>query len=126
MHVRSSTTGQPFMDRILAAPSRPLIHAGDLVDLREMTPPARFTWRYYDARAGQRYSLPLIRSGRSVNVNLVAGTATYFGNPFLSLRSWPFWMGVAGYCWMTSFAALIVWRRSERKETRLLALLLLA
>lgn len=125
VHVRSATTAQPFVDRIVAAPLQPLLKPGDLVDLRRMTPQARFTWRSYDARFGQRSSLPLVRNGNATSVDILAGRATYLGNPFFSSSSWPFWIGVAGYLWMTLFAALIAWRRPDSKETRVLALLLL-
>lgn len=126
LHVRSTTTEQPFVDRILTAPAQPSLRSGDLVDLRAMTPQARYVWRSYDATAGRRFALPLIRNGTAMPVEIVAGTATYLGNQFLSAGSWPFWLGIAGYLWMTLFAALIAWRRPDSRETRVLALLLLA
>lgn len=126
LHVRSAATVQPFLDRIVVAPENHALQSGDVVDLRKMTPEDRFTWRYYDARLGTQYAVPVARNGTANAVTLIAGRPTYFGRPFLSLQSWPFWLGVAGYFWMTLFAALIAWRRSESKETRLLALLLLS
>ena len=125
LHVRGTTTAQPFLDRVLEAPAQSGLKSGDLVDLRRLTSQRRYVWRSYDARLGERFPLPLIRNGSSTTVDIVAGKATYFGESFYSPRSWPFWVGVAGYLWMTLFAALIAWRRPDSKETRVLAMLLL-
>jgi hypothetical protein len=126
LRVQSTTTTQPFADRIVYAPAGSSLKSGDVVDLRKLTPQARFVWRSYDARFGQRFALPLMRDGTTTTAEVVAGRATYLGKPFLSAKSWPFWLGVAGYLWMTLFAALIAWRRPDSTETRVLALLLLA
>jgi hypothetical protein len=125
LHVSYIATMQPFLDRIVDAPGHPALHSGDIVDLRKLTPEGRFLWRYYDTRFGNRISLPVIRNGKAIAVDVVAGRATYFGKPFFSLRSWPFWFGVAGYFWMTLFTALVAWRMPDNREARLLALWLL-
>jgi hypothetical protein len=125
LHISYVATTQPFLDRVVAAPGHPALHSGDIVDLRRLRPEGRFLWRYYDTRFGNRISLPVIRHGKAIAVDIVAGRATYFGKPFFSLRSWPFWFGVAGYFWMTLFTALVAWRMPGNREARLLALWLL-
>ncbi|MBV8531033.1 MAG: hypothetical protein JO104_06920 [Candidatus Eremiobacteraeota bacterium] len=124
-HIAIVTTAQPFVDRISRVAAQPALRVGDLVDLRKLSPRQRFVWRYYDARAGERWTLPVIRDGRSFIAGITATKATYFGKPFFSLESWPYWLAVAGYFWMTLFAAVIALRRSQSVEARLLALLLL-
>lgn len=124
-HVRAATTAQPFIDHITTAPAQPAVRVGDLVDLRKLQPAQRFMWRYHDARAGEQLTLPVQRNGKNYSVTIVASKADYFGKPFLSLASWPYWLGVAGSLWMMLFAALIAWRRADSIEARILTLLLL-
>lgn len=123
-HVVAETTSQPFLDRIRRVSAQPALRIGDLVNLRNLTPEQRFIWRYYDARSGERWALPIVHDGRGLTEHIVASKATYFGKPFLSLESWPFWLSIAGYFWMTLFAAVIVVRRWQSVEACLLALLL--
>ncbi|MBV8724349.1 MAG: hypothetical protein JO351_03920 [Candidatus Eremiobacteraeota bacterium] len=124
LHVRS-TTEQPFLDRITDASAQPALRTGDIVDLRRLSPQQRFAWRYHDAAVGERLTLPLRRDGTPRTVAIVATKAQYFGRPFFSLASWPYWLAVAGYFWLTFFAALIAWRRPDSAEARVLTLLLL-
>ncbi len=123
-HVAAETTSQSFLDRIRRVSAQPALRVGDLVDLRNLTPGQRFAWRNYDARTGERWALPISRSGRGLTEHIAATRATYFGKPFMSMDSWPFWLSIAGYFWMTLFAAVIVLRRWQSVEAGLLALLL--
>jgi hypothetical protein len=124
-HVTAATTAQPFVDRIRRVSAQPALRAGDLVDLRQLTSEQRFVWRYYDARIGERWAFPVYRDGRRFVADIAASPATYLGRAFFSLGSWPYWLSIAGYFWMTLFAGVIAFRRSESAEVRLLALLLL-
>jgi hypothetical protein len=124
-HIAMVTTSQPFVDRIVRVRLEPELRAGDLVDLQKLSPQQRFTWRYYDVRTGDRWALPVLRNGHSLIANIAATRSSYFGKPFLSLGSWPYWLAIAGYFWMTLFATVIALRRWQSIEARLLALLLL-
>jgi hypothetical protein len=125
-HEASVTTSRPFVDQISRVRGQAALRADDLVDLRKLAPEQRFTWRYYDARVGESWALPVSRGGRGLVADITATKATYFGKPILSMGSWPYWLSIAGYFWMTLFAAVIAFRRSQTIEARLLALLLLA
>ncbi|MBV9027649.1 MAG: hypothetical protein JO311_03460 [Candidatus Eremiobacteraeota bacterium] len=124
LHVRG-TTAQPFIDRVTDASAQPALRTGDLVELRKLSPEQRFAWRYHDARVGERLTIPIRRGGISHAIPIVASKAQYFGRPFFSAASWPYWLAVAGYFWLTLFAALIAWRRPDSAEARVLTLLLL-
>lgn len=123
--VKGTPTAEPFVDQVTSVSARTAVRAGDLVVLGKMSPPERFVWRYRDARVGERFPLPLLRNGKTIAATVVAAKATYFGRPFLDFGSWPFWLATAGYLWMTAFAMLLAWRRSDSREARLLILLLL-
>lgn len=122
---RAPTPVQPFLDRVTSVSPQSPLRVGDLVDLRKLSPAQRFVWRYHDARVGERLALPVERNGKRTTITIAVTKANYYGTPFLSLSNWPYWLGVAGYFWMTFFAALIAWRRSESVEARVLTLLLL-
>ncbi|MBV8148280.1 MAG: hypothetical protein JO092_04245 [Candidatus Eremiobacteraeota bacterium] len=117
----------PFLDRFDkvdpgTVAERAGIRSGDELDLRLMTPRERY-WERNEQLAGVRLRLPIVRNGavRWITVTPVPYTTIpYWASP-QAVFAWAFWVGS-----MLSLliAALLVWRRPESVEVRLLALTL--
>ena len=112
--------GRLFLHSLAIAPSSPAHHAGlrsgDLVDLRLLSPGDRYRWTTGWWLRGGRIDLPVIRGNAVRHVTLVA-------------RWYPMTLDEAianaGILWMLIFAGAIAWLRPERREARVLALLLI-
>lgn len=123
--VSTVPTRVPFVRRVASAPSNSALHAGDLIDLRTLSVSDRLAWALAAYHRGQPIPLTVTRNGQPLAVTITAGAAQYFGVPFTSLASWPYWLAVVGSLWMLAFAALVAWHRADSSEARVLALLLL-
>jgi hypothetical protein len=120
-------TAAPFYDRFDSVVSGSLadrsgIRAGDAIDLRLMTPEARY-WERNELLAARPIELPTVRDGRvrRLTVRPEHYTQIPFWATFQWLFSWAFWLGSA---LSISIAALLMWRRPDSSEVRLLALTL--
>ncbi|HLJ84782.1 MAG TPA: hypothetical protein VKT51_11460 [Candidatus Eremiobacteraceae bacterium] len=117
-----------FLDRFDAitpgsVTQRSGIQPGDEVDLLRMTPAARYYERD-ELLAGKPIQLALRRGGveRVVTLTPVPYTTTAFWLQTQWWLAWAFWIGSA---FSLFIAALLVWRRPESLEVRLLALTLI-
>ncbi len=113
-------TKTPFIDRLTIAPGseayREGLRTGDLLDLRALSPSERYRWRAQWWWIGERADLTILRGNGTLHLPLQA-------------KHYPattdMWISLAGGYWMLLFAGLISWLRPERRETRVLALLLI-
>ena len=121
--------GTPFVERVTAvAPGGGAEAAGirpdDLIDLRDASPSTRYrvVGPGYALGGGSWFTrgvtvdLRIIRDGTARTVRLTTRPA----NPY-----WQIWLVEAGNLWMIAFGALLVWRRPENVEARVLCLWLL-
>ena len=126
--VYNPETAAPFLDRFDAVVPGSLgdrsgIRPGDAIDLRLMSPSARYSLRN-ELLAGKPIALPLVRNGamRWLTVRPEPYTRIPFWSSSQWLFNWAFWLGSAlSVC----IAAFLMWRRPESTEVRLLALTLL-
>lgn len=125
--VYNPVTTAPFLDRFESVVPGSLadqsgIRAGDVIDLRLMTPATRY-WERNELLSGRPIRLAIVRNG--VERTLTVRPEPYTQIPFWSssqwLFNWAFWLGSA---LSVSIAALLMWRRPESAEVRLLALTL--
>ncbi len=121
-------TEAPFLDRFDSVVPGSLaehsgIRAGDVVDLRSMTPQARY-WLRNEWLVATPIALPIVRNGvtRSITVTPGPYTQTAFFNTWQVLFAWAFWLGSAFSLFV---AAILMWRRPENVEVRTLALTLI-
>ncbi|MBV9646694.1 MAG: hypothetical protein JO043_04445 [Candidatus Eremiobacteraeota bacterium] len=121
-------TTAPFLDRFESVVAGSLadrsgIRAGDAIDLHRMTPAERY-WERNELLAGKPLRLPIVRNG-SVRW-LVVTPEPYTQIPFWATSqwwlNWAFWTGSAFSLFV---AALLMWRRPENTEVRLLSLTLI-
>jgi hypothetical protein len=98
------------------AAARAGVHAGDTIDVREMTFAERVFLLALPAPPA-RHPLPLTvaRGGSRLQVDVV---------PAVRRMRWDGWVGNGVLLWMAAFAALIAWRRPRMVEARLLSLAL--
>ena len=120
-------TTAPFLDRFDSVVSGSLaqrsgIRAGDAIELRMMTPEARY-WERNELLAGRPIRLAIVRNG-------VVGWLTVKPEPYTQIPfwassqwyfNWAFWLGSA---LSLSIGAFLIWRRPDSAEVRLLALTL--
>lgn len=125
--IYTATTG-PFLDTVESiAPGslaqRSGMRAGDAMDLRLMTPETRY-WERNELLAGRPIQLPIVRDGavRRLTVTPEPYTSIPFWSSAQWLFSWAFWVGSAlSLC----IAAVLIWRRPDHAEVRMLALTLI-
>lgn len=125
--VYNPVTAAPFFDRFSSVvpgslADRSGIRAGDAIDLRFMPPPARY-WERNELLAGKPIPLAIARNGkvRWLTVKPEPYTKIPFWSSSQRLFNWAFWLGSA---LSISIAALLIWRRPDSTEVRLLALTL--
>ena len=125
--VYNPITAAPFFDRFSSVvpgslADRSGIRAGDAIDLRRVTRAVRY-WERNELLAGQPIALAIVRDG--LEKTLIVRPEPYTRIPFWSssqwLFNWAFWLGSA---LSLSIAALLMWRRPDSTEVRLLALTL--
>lgn len=99
------------------------IRAGDAIDLRRMTPEARY-WERNELLAGKPMHLPIVRNGtlRWVTVTPEPYTGIAFFTTYQWMFNWAFWLGSA---LSLVIAAVLIWRRPDNVEVRLLSLTLI-
>lgn len=122
------TTVAPFVDRFDtvtpgSVAQRSGMRAGDEIDLLRMTPAARYYVRN-ELLANKPIQLAVRRDGveRVVTVVPEPYTQTPFWQQTQWWLAWAFWIGSA---FSLCIAALLVWRRPDSGEVRLLALTLI-
>lgn len=119
-------TSAPFLDTFAAVvpgslAERSGIHALDAIDLNRMTPEARY-WERNELLAGKPIRLAIVRGGvRWMTVTPEPYTEIPFWASSQWLFDWAFWLGSALSLFI---AALLMWRRPDSVEVRLLALTL--
>ncbi len=125
--VYNPITTAPFLDRFDSVVPGSLadgsgMRAGDAIDLRRMTRAARY-WERNELLAGQPIALRIVRNGaeRTLIITPVPYTRIPFWSSSQWLFNWAFWLGSA---LSLSIAALLMWRRPDSTEVRLLALTL--
>jgi hypothetical protein len=125
--VYGPVTAAPFLDRFESVvpgslAQRSGIRAGDALDLRLMTPEARY-WERNELLAGVPIRLAIVRNGlvRWLTVRPEPYTQIPFWASSQWLFNWAFWLGSA---LSISIAALLMWRRPDGAEVRTLALTL--
>lgn len=91
------------------------LHAGDVVLLSRVSSAER--WRLSTGvRAHEHLDIPIVRSGGEQVIHYVSG-----GMP----RRWDILLMYGGCFWCILIAALLVWRRPDRPEARVLCVLLI-
>ena len=119
--VAGTPGGPPFVDRVTVFPYGPAVRAGlrtgDLVDLRQLSPADRYRWIFEHFWAGERISVPVVRRNGVDRISVTAEKAPV---------RWDSALAYIGWVWVLLFAALIVWRRAESTEARVLGVLLVA
>ena len=126
--VYAPVTVAPFVDRFEtivpgSVVERGGIRVGDKVDLRQATPDVRYHERD-EQLARVPMTLAIVRDGVSRQVTLTPEpyTDVSFWRSTQALLAWAFWIGSA---FSLCIAALLVWRRPESAEVRLLSLTLI-
>jgi hypothetical protein len=125
--VYNPVTTAPFLDHFDSVvpgsvAARGGIRAGDAIDLRLMTPATRY-WERNELLAARLIRLPIVRNGavRWLSLTPIPYTQVPFWQSAQWLFSWAFWLGSAlSLC----IAAVLMWRRPDSVEVRLLALTL--
>ena len=125
--VSGPVTSAPFFDHFDSVVSgsvgeRAGIRGGDAIDLRLLTRATRY-WERNELLAARPIRLAIVRDG-TVH-QLTVRPEPYTQIPFWAssqwLFNWAFWLGSA---LSISIAALLMWRRPDSAEVRLLALTL--
>ncbi len=125
--VYNPVTTAPLFDRFDSVlpgslADRSGLRAGDAIDLRLATPATRY-WERNELLSGRPIRLAIERNG-AIRW-LIVTPEPYTQIPFWSssqwLFNWAFWLGSA---LSISIAALLMWRRPDSTEVRLLALTL--
>ncbi len=115
---RAKPTARPYVDRIVVHPGSAAassgLRAGDLVDVRRLTPQARIRLAYGE-RAGEPIVVPV--DGKSA-VTLVTQQVLPV--------TWDVWLVYGSQLWMVMFCGLLAWRRPESREVRIVTIFLLA
>lgn len=125
--IYNPVTKAPFYDRFESVvpgsrADRSGIRAGDAIDLRRMTPAARY-WERNELLAGRPIRLTIVRSGgiRQLTITPEPYTQIPFWSSSQWLFNWAFWLGSL---LSLLIAAVLIWRRPESREVQLLALTL--
>ncbi len=126
--VYAPVTAAPFLDRFASVipgsvADRSGIRTGDAIDLRLMTPAARYQERD-EMLAGVPVRFPIVRDGalRFVTITPERYTQTAFWRTTQWWLAWMFWLGSA---FSLCVAGLLIWRRPESDEVRVLSLTLI-
>jgi hypothetical protein len=93
------------------------LRTGDLVDLRDLQPAARYRLVASEFVIGEQVTIPVLRHQRMLRFSLRPTTHS-------SELTWDVWLGLTGKVWVLAFAAVIAWRRPQNAEARLLSLYL--
>ena len=125
--VYDPATTAPFLDHFDAVVPGSVaalggVRAGDAIDLRLMTPETRY-WERNELLAARPIRLPILRNGavRWLTLTPIPYTHVLFWHSAQWLFAWAFWLGSAlSLC----IAAILMWRRPDSSEVRLLALTL--
>lgn len=127
--VYNPVTIAPFTDRFDAVTpgsvaERSGIRAGDSIDLLRITPSARYRERTGEPIRGEPLRLAIVRDGteRYITVTPEPYIQTLFWLQTQWWLAWAFWIGSA---FSLCIAALLIWRRPENAEVRLLSLTLI-
>jgi hypothetical protein len=119
--VAGTPGGQPFVDHVTVFPYGAAVRAGlrvgDLLDLRQLSAADRYRWIFEHFWAGERISVPVVRRNGIDRISITAGKDRV---------RWDSVLAYIGWVWVLLFAALIVWRRAESAEARVLVMLLIA
>jgi len=110
----------PFAWRLAVFPATPAFDAGlrtgDIVNAKALSPEERFRL-WSTLRAGERVRFPVIRGGRVLNV---------FVTPQHEPIDWALWLAIAAGFWAGICALILVLRRPESREVRILVFCLLS
>jgi hypothetical protein len=96
------------------------LRTGDVVDASAVSAADRYRLKTGSLLIGQRSVVPRLRDGHLERISVVAG----FREPASSALNWNSVFGWLGGTFCILFAMLIVWRRAELVEARVLALIL--
>lgn len=99
------------------AADRAGILAGDEIDMRAQPTIVRF-WLLNEPIVGHPTTLQLLRDGRPLTVTVAPSVISVFRRPDVLFFA-------VAYAWMLAFAVLLVWRKPESYDVRLLSLTLL-
>jgi len=126
--VYAPVTVAPFVDRFESVVpgsvvQRAGIRAGDEIDLRLATPDVRYHERD-EQLVDSPMTLAIVRDGitRRLTITPEPYTKVLFWRSTQALLAWAFWVGSA---FSLCVAALLIWRRPENDEVRMLALTLI-
>ena len=121
----------PFLDEVSSVdPGSPAARAGfaagDVVDIRMLTPSDRAHWRQY-LMVGKRYDIPVLRNGKRKTLTIFIDRWVS-DQPFWSANRWNWYVRFVGIAFLLVVAAFLAWRRPQSPEARLfsLALILIA
>ncbi len=119
-----TTNVRPFVVRVdRVDPQSPLsrdgLRAGDMIDLKAMSPSDRQDWDSY-LKVGRRYALPIVRAGSSrvVRIDMNRNIAD---SPFWRAIRWQFYVGFAGIFVMLVVAGVLLFARPESADVALLS-----
>ncbi len=114
------TTVAPFADRLTVTPGsdayRVGLRTGDIIDLRALSPGERYRWETKWWWLGERADLTIRRGSATLHFAVRAMQLQMTSDG---------WFANAGIFWMLLFAGIISWLRPERRDARVLALLLI-
>jgi hypothetical protein len=98
------------------------VRAGDTIDIRDASPAARLRL-YNGLRAGEPLVVPIHRDGERHTVTVTERPQT--ASEFWYRDGWGAIVGTVGTFWLIFVATVLVWRRPESIEARLLALVII-
>jgi hypothetical protein len=98
------------------------VRAGDTLDIRDASPAARLRLNN-GIRAGEPLVFPMMRDGARHTVTVIERPLA--ASEFWQQDGWNDVVGTVGLLWLVSVATVLVWRRPESIEARLLALVII-
>lgn len=115
---------RPFIWTIRVTPGGPAyakgLRTGDVVDASAVDPADRYRLKTGDVLSGRQSVVPRLRDGHVERISVVARPRV----PATDALHWDSIFGWCGGTWCIVFGILIVWRRAELVEARVLALIL--